>query len=63
MTKYYPGAELCFGDVLELAESLGWVDPDLLPWSPDNADATEQSALEHIAKAGIEIHSLGGFSK
>jgi hypothetical protein len=42
----------CFGDVIELAEVLGWQDPNLLPWTPSNADATEESAIEFLLTKG-----------
>ena len=36
------------GDTLEFAESLGWVDENIEPWTPAVADATEASALDYI---------------
>ena len=43
-------------DILQLAESYGWVDPEYLPWSPENADATEEDAIDYLADKGIIIH-------
>ena len=43
------GQELGFGDICALAESLGWVDPDFLPWTASSVDETEQLALDFVA--------------
>ena len=47
-----------FGDTCEFAESLGWEDPNLDKdgeWTPDMADATEESALDFIRAKGYVI--------
>ena len=44
-----------YGETIEDAESLGWIDPDFRPWSAINADETEHSALEFIANKGYNI--------
>ena len=33
---------------LELAESLGWIDENIEPWTPEAADATEASAEDWL---------------
>jgi len=59
--KPQPGVFIAesLGDVLEMAESLGWVDnfPDAThpDWRPTMADAIEEDAIEHIKKAGYRI--------
>ena len=52
---------MSFSDVLELAESLGWVDPNLDArggWTPAMVDATEESAIDFI-EASAEAHKDG----
>ena len=44
-----------FGDTLEFAESLGWVDSNIEPWDDNAADATEASALRFIESKGFVI--------
>ena len=47
-----------FGHVLGFAESLGWKDPELdekEDWSPNMADATEESARDFIENAGYKF--------
>ena len=53
MQKEY--VDKSYGETLEDAERLGWIDPDFLPWSAINADETEYSALEFIANKGFNI--------
>tara|TARA_R110002020_G_scaffold474873_1_gene707798 strand:- start:701 stop:883 length:183 start_codon:yes stop_codon:yes gene_type:complete len=56
MDKIYPYKS--FGDTLEFAESMGWIDPDLDrdgEWTAEKADATEQSALAFISGRGFVI--------
>lgn len=43
------------GDTLEFAESLGWIDENIEPWTPAAADATEASALDYIVAKGYVI--------
>jgi len=49
-----------FGDVLDFAESLGWIDThgDATEdtWSPSEADACEGDALDFIESKGYEIN-------
>ena len=44
-----------FGETLEFAEGLGWVDENIEPWTPDAADFTEESALDFIRAKGYAI--------
>ena len=47
-----------FGEILEFAEGLGWTDPDFDKdgdWTPEMADATEESALDFIKSKGYVI--------
>jgi len=51
-----------FGDICEFAEGLGWEDPDLDKdgeWTPDMADATEESALDFIHAKGYVLNQVG----
>ena len=47
-----------FGDALEFAESLGWIDENIEPWDENAADATEASALDHIKSRGYVVVDL-----
>jgi hypothetical protein len=42
------------GELLELAESYGWIDPDYLPWTPENADETEENAADFLLNNGVK---------
>ena len=35
-----------YGETIEDAESLGWIDPDFRPWSAINADETIKNNLK-----------------
>ena len=53
MTSKKELQEMGFGEIIELAEKLGWEDPDFLTngeWTANNCDDTEQSAIEFIIK-------------
>lgn len=51
----FVGPEFGCGDVLALAESLGWTDPDMQPWTPEAADSTEELADEYLLSKGLQI--------
>lgn len=59
MTKIFTpdsDGEYSFGHVIEFAESIGWVDPDLLTggeWTPCDCDSTEDSAIDFIKSKGF----------
>lgn len=48
-----------YGAILELAETFGWedtfADGENDRWTPQEADACEQSALDHLAVAGVLV--------
>lgn len=53
MTSEKELQEMGFGEIIELAEKLGWKDPDFLTngkWTSNDCDDTEQSAIEFIIK-------------
>ena len=43
-----------FGDTIEFAESLGWVDKDDA-WNEVMAEAIEQDAIDYIESQGYEV--------
>jgi hypothetical protein len=46
------------GDLQELAERNGYVEPEefnVEPWTPELADALEESAMEYLKTQGIEV--------
>tara|TARA_R110002051_G_scaffold7912_2_gene34493 strand:- start:92 stop:274 length:183 start_codon:yes stop_codon:yes gene_type:complete len=47
----------CYGDLIELAESYGFVDnyPDGEEWNPRLADALEEEALDYLKGKGVEV--------
>ena len=51
--------DMGFGAILELAESLGWMDTwgsaDKGTWGPCEADGCEEDALDHLADNGLWV--------
>ena len=48
--------KMAFGDILSLAEKHGWEDPDYKTdgeWTPEDADATEENAIEFLESKGL----------
>jgi hypothetical protein len=47
----------CYGELIELAESYGFVDkhPDGEEWNPRLADALEEEALDYLKEKGVEV--------
>ena len=47
----------CYGELIELAESYGFVDsyPEGEDWNPRLADALEEEALDYLQAKGVKV--------
>ena len=47
----------CYGELIELAESYGFVDhyPDSEEWNPRLAEVLEEEALDYLKGKGVEV--------